>query len=141
MSRSEVDEYTGRTREVPETITERIAWALAARDSQSREGYLQDDELEGLEILLQAVERRCGSDRAEADFLGVPIASLKRYVDRVRRLAKDERRRRDRPNDPLLVMHLAAAYWQDYMPEAEAAFSIAIEDHRVAALAQAHDLP
>nr|USU32858.1 hypothetical protein NG677_03940 [Methylobacterium sp. OTU13CASTA1] len=133
MSQTEIDDYTGRERQIPETIVERIAWALCARHSQAFEGYLQDDELEGLEALIAAMERRCGTAKAEAQFLGVPVGAHRRYIEKIKRLARTERQRRADPRDPLVTMHLTAAYWQDYMPEAQAAFSVAIEDARVAA--------
>ena len=139
MARVEVDQVTGREHHYPETILERIAWALCARHSQSREGYLQDDELEGVEALLQAMARRCGNERAEADFLGVPLPSVRRYLPALKMLARSERRRRDDDFDGCAALHLTMAYWQDYLPEAKAAFAVAIEDARVAqpALSQA----
>jgi hypothetical protein len=130
--RSETCDYTGRQTYVPETIEERMAWALCMHDSLQTGGYLQEDELEGLEVMLRAMTQRCGSRKAEAEFLGIPIASVERYITPLKSLASLERRRRDEPKDAMLAMHLTAAYWMDYLPEAAAALSIALQDSNVA---------
>ena len=112
---------------------ERIAWALCAADQTSEGSYLNDDELRGLEAILSKMERTCGNERAEAEWLGVPMSVIGRSVRSLKLLAKMERRRRT-DNDPMVGAHLTAAFWPDYMGKAEAAWSVMLGD---AAIAQA----
>ena len=136
---SEHDPYR-RAKPIPETFVERVAWALCAHDSAGGEGYLSDAELEGLEILLRKMGKTCGSVRAEADWLGIPAAAVKRHIDPLKRLATDERARRESDN-PLMRAHLVAAYWPDYIKAAEAAFSVMLENPDIARLLAGEQQP
>jgi hypothetical protein len=121
-----------RPRQMPETFVERIAWALCAADQTSDGSYLNDDELRGLTVLLGKMAAMCGNERAEAEWLGVPMSVVVNSIRRLKLLARMERQRRDNP-DPMFGAHLTAAFWPDYMVKAEAAWSAMLQDASVSA--------
>ena len=108
--------------------------ALCAAECKSSEGYLNNDELAGAEMLLAKLARMAGSEKAEAEYLGVPIAAVRRSLFALKRLVGIERKQRENGDDPMLAMHLTAAFWTDYMPKAEAAWSVIVERPESAAL-------
>ncbi|MDZ7711722.1 MAG: hypothetical protein U5L06_00715 [Rhodovibrio sp.] len=114
----------------PQTFRDRVAYAIAAHDIQGCEGRLEDDELEGLGMLIRAVERRCGSTKAVAGFLGVPQKAVERYYWAVWRLARDDRTLRDPDDQAIARAEVTMLSWPDYRRVADAAVSVLIEDPR-----------
>lgn len=138
--REERDEWTGEVLRMPETVLERIAWALCAHDCMAGEGYLNDEELAGLEMLIQKMDRTVPPDaQSRATWLGVPPAAIQRHMLPLIRLARVERSRRGEGGlTPHSRMKLVRAFWPDYMKHAEVAWSVLVERPE-AALATGRD--
>lgn len=118
----------------PETLVERIAFALAAHDITGGEGYLSDDELEGAEIIWRKCQALCPNLHhlsSAARFFGIPEATYQRYIYKFIWLLKHERGRRDNNGKATMQADLLQAFWPDYLPAAKAAYSVILEDPKV----------
>jgi hypothetical protein len=111
----------------PVTLTERIAYAMAAHDAFKGEGRFEPEERRVLQAIINKVRQTYGSRKALNQWLGFggfdAFQKLRRLVDDDEYAATDA----EAKGSVIFAAHCARCDWPSYMGFARAAASILVE--------------